>query len=1100
MKKKLLSFYLTLLLASISAQTTPEPDRSKPKAKDLPNDEIVALNPFVVQAADSTGYQANSTLAGTRLKTPLKDIASSISVVTRQFLDDTGVKDLKELLVYTVGTEVSGLGGNFTGAGGIATLTLLDSSFNNLNATTRIRGLAGADTVRDYFATSIGFDEYNTEGVEINRGANSLLYGLGSPAGIINNSLKRPLFHDGFEFKFGGSSYGSFRGTLDIEKVLIKDRLSIRVATVDDDRKFQQDPAFQKTRRYYGAVEYRPLPMTTVRVSAEKGNIDANLPRNLPPVDSLTDWFNPAPIMTSNGILENFGPKITSFPLLGFTRLDAKVPPTRVDFFYNALAPAPTLIINQPNQTGPVGSLNPGGLDGYQTGVAGGGVSRLPYTDTVMSIMTPRAYTARARGLNPAMVNFLFQDTLSDASVFDFRNKLLDGPNKGEYRSFDTIDASLSQLFLKGDAGVEVAFHRERMTVGNWNLLPLTGINYQISVDLNPVFIDGATNPNFGRPMMLTQDAGNYSRINQNRHEVRVTPFLKTDLSGKLGRIGEILGRQTFTGIVSRATVRTNAESGLRAVWDQTVGNLNDNVGGANLVTSSLRAIPYMIYLGPTLAKASTASGANLSNVQENIRIASNYNVKAYNRSAGQYGAFVNTSAGVLRDIPTGGSLSKLNTDSAAIILQNYFYKDIIVGTYGWRQDSVKSYNNNNAPRAPDNRALLGENDFFLPKTPSITDKPRNTTWGLVVNVPQNFMSRLPFDMELSPFYGRSQNQVVGAVAHDVLNRPLPSPSGKTKEMGLNLSLLKRKINMRVNFYETTSANQPITGMNGIITTFIANDDFIVMQKPAVVALNPANQADIANYLNAPDIPLAIRQAWKFQVVNPTTRNFTAPVGVTDTSNLVSKGEEIELTANLTRNWRVMANVAHQEVIRTNAATTISTYMAQRMTELAPYLKFPHRPAAGVATVDAVLQRTVNQVLNITLAEGLPITDEIRAWRSNLATNYTFSGDTILKGFSVGGGYRWQDKSAIGYPVVTLNNRLVSEVKNPYFGPTESAVDVWAGYEHKFSKFTWGIRLNVRDALSDGHLIPAGINPDGRYSVYRIPEGRTWELQSSVRF
>lgn len=1097
MKNKLLFVYLALLLGSASAQITVEPDSSKTEAKDLSKDEVVRLDPFVVQGTDSDGYQANSTLAGTRLNTPLKDIASSISVVTRQFLDDTGVKDLRELLVYTAGTEVAGLGGNFTAAGGIATLTLLDSSFNNLNATTRIRGLASGDTVRDYFATSIGFDEYNTENVEINRGANSVLYGLGSPAGIINNTIKKPLFHDGAEFKFSGGSYGSFRGSLDVEKVLIKDRLSVRVAAVDDDRKFQQEPAFQKTRRYFGVVEYRPLRMTTFRVSAEKGDIYANLPRNLPPVDSLTDWFNPGTIRSETGITLNLGPKITSFPLLGFTRINENN--TRLAFFYNALVPSPTIIIDQPDQSGPVSSRNPGRVDAYQTGVEGG-ISRLPGGGLVMSIMTPSAYTARARGLDPALLNFLFQDTLTDTSVFDYRNKLMDGPNKGENRSFDTFDASASQLFLNGNAGVDIAFHYESMTVGGWHLLPLTGINYQIAVDLNPVFVNGETNPNFGRPMMSTSNAGNYSILHEKRNEMRVTPFLKTNLEGKLGRLGEFLGRQMFTAIFSRATFRSNGESGNRAAWDETVGNLQDNLLSSNLVTSGARSIPYMIYLGPSLANASTAVGANLSNIQNEIRIASNYNVKAYNRSAGQYGEFVNARAGVYRDVPTAGSLSKLNTDSAAIVLQNYFYKDLLVGTYGWRQDSVKSYSNNVPGRALDNRVLLGSNDFFLPNTPGITVKPRNTTWGLVLNVPDSLMSRLPFNMEFSPFFGRSQNQVVGAIAHDVYNRPLPPPSGNTKEMGFNLSALERKINIRVGFYETISSDQPITGMNGIINTFISNDNFLVMQRPAVVALNPNGQPDIANYLNAPDISAEIQAAWNFQKVNPTTRNFTAPVGVTDTSDLVSKGEEIELTANLTRNWRVMANVTHQEVIRTNAAKTITAAMTKRMTDLGPYGNFPHRPAPGVATVDAVLQRTVNLVRNITLAEGLPITDEIRAWRFNVVTNYTFSRGTILNGFSVGGGYRWQGESAIGYPVTTLSGRLVSDVKNPYFGPTESAVDAWAGYERKFRKVTWGLKLNVRNVLNDDALIPAGINPDGRYSVFRIPEGRIWELQTRMRF
>jgi outer membrane receptor protein involved in Fe transport len=34
----------------------------------------------------------------------------------------------------------------------------------------------------------IPFDSYNTQSVEITRGPNSLLFGLGTPAGIVNQS------------------------------------------------------------------------------------------------------------------------------------------------------------------------------------------------------------------------------------------------------------------------------------------------------------------------------------------------------------------------------------------------------------------------------------------------------------------------------------------------------------------------------------------------------------------------------------------------------------------------------------------------------------------------------------------------------------------------------------------------------------------------------------------------------------------------------------------------------------------------------------------------------------------------------------------------
>ena len=53
------------------------------------DEEFIALSPFVVSASDDQGYTASQTLAGTRLRTDLKDIGASISTVSAQFLQDT---------------------------------------------------------------------------------------------------------------------------------------------------------------------------------------------------------------------------------------------------------------------------------------------------------------------------------------------------------------------------------------------------------------------------------------------------------------------------------------------------------------------------------------------------------------------------------------------------------------------------------------------------------------------------------------------------------------------------------------------------------------------------------------------------------------------------------------------------------------------------------------------------------------------------------------------------------------------------------------------------------------------------------------------------
>ncbi len=74
------------------------------------------LEPFEVSVpADPVGYTASSTLAGTRIRTELKDVGSAISVVSDQLLKDTGATDSQKLLTYTTGTEVGGVKGNFVG-------------------------------------------------------------------------------------------------------------------------------------------------------------------------------------------------------------------------------------------------------------------------------------------------------------------------------------------------------------------------------------------------------------------------------------------------------------------------------------------------------------------------------------------------------------------------------------------------------------------------------------------------------------------------------------------------------------------------------------------------------------------------------------------------------------------------------------------------------------------------------------------------------------------------------------------------------------------------------------------------------------------------
>jgi len=112
---------------------------------DTSTPDVIMLSPFEVSTdRGNSGYSAATALAGNRLSTRLSDVGSAISVVTEQFLRDTGATSNTTLLQYTTSTEVGGVFGTLANAGS-GTQRSEVSNFLNPNGNTRVRGLTSAD-------------------------------------------------------------------------------------------------------------------------------------------------------------------------------------------------------------------------------------------------------------------------------------------------------------------------------------------------------------------------------------------------------------------------------------------------------------------------------------------------------------------------------------------------------------------------------------------------------------------------------------------------------------------------------------------------------------------------------------------------------------------------------------------------------------------------------------------------------------------------------------------------------------------------------------------------------------------------------------------
>lgn len=811
-----------------------------------PQEDVVYLTPFEVSSAKDTGYQATQTLAGTRIRTDLKDVGSAISVVTKEFMQDVGATNNATLLQYTTNAEVAGTRGTYAGMGNGQSLW----EGTSISVNQRLRGLSAADNTRDYFLTDIPWDSYNTDRIDIQRGPNSILFGLGSPAGIINASTRSAEFRDLGSFEQRVGSYGSARALLDVNQVLLNKVLAIRVDGLWNAEKFQQEQAFQNDKRLYGALRWDPKIFgpdfnTSFKVKAETGKVNANRPRVATPYDSATPWFED----TANG----GAGKIVVDNLYALGSNAANTNPWLKSISGQQ---TPTYFINGAN--GQTYSINAGYINnGFRKNdgsVAGAGDNAVGqrYSEIIYGLGGYQDYAKNAK-LPYSDYSQYKNKMLTDTSVFNFYDNLIDGDNKREWADWHAYNASFSQTGWKDRVGIELSYDYQNYRGGNWSLL---GGSPTINVDVTKVMQDGSTNPNFGRAFVSSSAGGTGSSSFSERKSSRASVFGEFRASDVFsnGFLVDLLGKHRFNLVASRETNNTETRDWNRFAndngWDAFT---TKTTGYTNAFT--YRAPVSLVYLSPTL---SSATAGTISPIGSNIQIrdgsvylfdstwtntsvsptaawsvptndpylnkvftpalvttqASNpANYKGWNSST-----FLNILSfddGEL--LYTGATKRQRVVTSYAGTWQAYLWKNSVVPTFGWRFDEVKT-RSKTASQDSSNKSYLklDSANYSIPDfKPSDYYKGHSVSGGLVVHLNQAVPKSwdvLPFNVSLS--YNDSKNFQALSARVDLYGNPIANPSGKTKDYGILLSTKDNRFSLRVIRYRTEVSNATISATN----------------------------------------------------------------------------------------------------------------------------------------------------------------------------------------------------------------------------------------------------------------------------------------------
>jgi len=867
----LLSISLGLLSTTPLAAQTTDQAAEPVKPAEKPKETVLELSPFIVSAGSHEGYLSKESLLGSRIKTPLTDTASSITILTPEFMQDIGAKTIYDALDYTTSANVDETGIRF------------HNSFQT--AAVRVRGIQAFNAfTQDFFKSFWVSDSYNTSDMGLARGANSILFGVGNPAGVFTATAKRALFSNFNEVSLKFDTWGSQRGEGDFNVQILKDRLALRVALLDEDRRYVYEPAWSKTKAAYGAFTAklidRPAFKTTLSGNYEHREADRVFGQQWTTGNAFTAWLK------SGG--QTFA---GAEPGVGYTNAQ----------------------------------LNAIGLQLSGEFGANGGTSVILGPNGVSYQFQKNLIEGRNSYLAPAPLTADFTFRRQADSPVDFKVNMsgpgAENPFTGN-RTTIAIDQQIGANFFAQAAYSE---HDYRLQWGD----PAVGLILYPDVALN--LANGAPNPNVGK--LYTQSVQRPEWFHRGSKETRFNAAYDLNLQERTG--WKWLGRHQLSFLANKSEEFQKHDVFFEYNTTPLPGANPDIIHPSNRVIRRTYIDSSQQYLWGT------------PTVLQSIK-------------AGQ----LNTKL-IARAAPDS---NKSVVNSLVEALQSRFWDGRIVTTLGWRQDSLKRFNGDVSAfvRDPITRDFARADTIKFLSAPTLERDLNSTSKGAVFHATK----------WAALTWNESENFNPSASFLDLFGKPLAAEGGTAKDYGIRLSLPNNRAYLSFNVFK----NNQVNSVPGNFT-YIRPEDLSSLRGLLILAGRNVNEIT-------------------------TQPNFG------DTIDTAAEGQELELVANLTPDWRLSLSYTHTDVALSNAIPILGPwwdlnrpkFLALDQNALLPV------SAGSVTTVARAIEWWDLVNVNTARSQVGRSPNAHRQENFSAVTNYYFRAGP-LKNFSVGGKVRYYGKS-----------------------------------------------------------------------------------------
>jgi outer membrane receptor protein involved in Fe transport len=1056
------------------------------------------------------------------------DIATPTSVFTEQFLEDLAITNTDDLTAFMLSAENIDDYENAVAQSGVT----------NDARTLKIRGLPGGTTTVNFFLTDLRFDTFSLERIEQSRGPNSILFGIGSPGGIINVTTKRASTRRArTTLTAGASSYGGRRFSFDFNVPLgyqFKKKVALRLAAVRDNSDSWRNFEYNNNKRYFGTLKWQIGPRTEFNIEGETGSLDKATKRTYIANNSITRWLNG---IAGNGLTGNarFFDNLLS-PVAG----GAYIPPnigTGPDGFSNVTA------MGRGTSSGALASANRPVFAQYGIRVqAGGGIigtatpanPYLVYNSSDNTIYNMSGQLAAGILSSPEGENIALAPGETDIGNLP-RDTIIYGPGFWQKTDYSRVSATFTHQFGR-HLNIELSAYRLTSRRDVMDVDPTSDL--YLSVDIDPTLPDGTANPNVGRPYLDCTPQRTLSSTDNKA--IRLSLAYDNDF----GTWGHHRLAGVYQGYRNLRDLHRFRQVNVTVPWYN-----------ANNITGPTNRLSYRTYLGTPAGDPAdhnwTLNGAGIvmndwrkmTNINS-VPIIGNETPNAPASSLGRSSAdfqwtefgYSNLLGDVDSDEISTSATGKKKTDGSQSIgiLQSDFWKRRVNALIGYSVESI-DYSTQGAASSLEPVFRWSGEEKFTARYTSFSLVYHATSWlALTYNIGAN--TALP----------RTDGKVLNA---------LPAQAkGRTQDFGVKLNLLKGRLFFNAVYFDTKvtddyagigikatnynpmwnamfNSGLPLTDENGFVARIPkvdADGHILVSTDPGYDTARPYENT-ASTTLNVKGTP------------NPSLNNNGASFDST------ASGFEFELIANLTENLRIFANYNQSTVVRSNIGRAMVDYINTWHRTWTDNAQMLLNPTSGAAATPA---QTIGEMLRLLdrklLTDYVAQESETPAGQSlkkgNIRVAYDFSTGP-LRGFTLLGGVRYSGPMILAYTVNTdgpptnladlapnynpidAGGNIITfdETRDPdgksigfananlsgkrkAVGPDNWYLDLGLAYKFMFAlpglaRTTWTLQLNVTNVLDNNDVIPIRVSPlSGQMVNYRINDPRQWRLSMRVNF